>query len=108
MVWDYMVNFWYDVKYSVIDRMFAFLGYEPILPEPDRSDLLIYDEDNPAFVEITKIVVPREEDKVQLILVSKYLHDLPCIDTDIQGINSIVHLYGNPDLIEVINSDVLV
>lgn len=59
-----------------------------------------YDEDNPQYVSIGEIVVPTQRDKEQLLLALKYLHDC-YIDTDFYGVNSLVHLYLDPDKIKV-------
>lgn len=58
------------------------------------------EQDSPKYVTITKIVVPSERDKEQLLKAFKYLHDCD-IDTDYYAVNTIVHVYENPDLIEV-------
>ena len=55
------------------------------------------------WVNVTKIVVPTQEDKEQLLLASRYVHNLRNIDTDINGANVLAHLYIAPDLIEVAN-----
>lgn len=64
-----------------------------------------YDEklssDKQKWVTITKIVVPTEEDKQQLLAACKYIHDLSEIDTDILAVNTLAHLYHAPELIEV-------
>ena len=52
---------------------------------------------------LISIKVPTEYDKEQLLLAIKYLHDLRNIDTDYVMINTLVHLYHAPDLIEVSN-----
>jgi len=53
------------------------------------------------FVTISKILVPTERDKEQLLKAFKYLHDHGSIDTEYYAVNTIVHTYLNPDLIEV-------
>lgn len=60
-----------------------------------------YRENDNKWVKITKIVVPTQEDKVQLLLASEYIHNLRNIDTNINGANMIAHLYTHPDLIVV-------
>ena len=57
-------------------------------------------KDQQKFFRITKIVVPSEEDKRQLLLASEYIHDLD-VDTDVMAINYLAHLYTNPDIIVV-------
>lgn len=67
----------------------------------DRMDR--YDEskgDDQKWVTLTKIIVPTERDKEQLLAAIEYLHYCD-IDTDFLGVNYLVHLYTNPDLIEV-------
>jgi len=58
---------------------------------------------NQKWVKINKIVVESEHDKQQLLLALKYLHDGD-IDTDYMAVNSLVHMYENPDMIEVSNT----
>ena len=69
------------------------------------AELNRYDENKKSeeqkWVSISKILVPTLEDKQQLLAAFKYLHDLNEIDTDILAVNTIAHLYHNPDLIEV-------
>jgi hypothetical protein len=55
------------------------------------------------WVTITKIVVPTQYDKKQLLLASRYIHNLRNIDTDIHAVNLIAHLYQHPEWIEVSN-----
>jgi hypothetical protein len=98
-----LIDLWYDFKYHVIDRFFGLLGYEPIVEEPNSDGLVLFDEKNPKWVTIEKIVVPTEFDKEQLIRAFKYLHDNRTIDTDLLAVNTIVHMYQNPGLIVVDN-----
>lgn len=58
------------------------------------------DEKN-NYVTISKIIVPTERDKEQLLKAFRYLHDTWNIDTEYYAVNTIVHTYLNPDLIEV-------
>jgi hypothetical protein len=60
-----------------------------------------YNDTDNKWVTISKIVVPTQEDKDQLLLASRYIHNLRNIDTDINGANVLAHLYHNPDLIVV-------
>jgi hypothetical protein len=73
---------------------------------PDYSDMALWEEDvpqeNQKWVTITKIIVPTEYDKQQLLKAVKYIHDLRSIDTDYMAVNTISHLYCRPDLIEVV------
>lgn len=59
------------------------------------------DIDYGKYVGILKIIVDSEWSKHQLLLTSEYIHDLSQIDTEIKGVNTIAHLYLNPELIEV-------
>jgi hypothetical protein len=53
------------------------------------------------FVTITKITVPTEYDKQQLLTAFEYIHDLHCIDSDYHAVNTVMHMYRCPFLIEV-------
>ena len=69
-----------------------------------RFKMRVYDESKGAdqkWITITKIVVPTEEDKEQLLLASRYIHGLRNIDTSYMGANLIAHLYCQPELIVV-------
>ena len=48
-----------------------------------------------------KIIVKTEEDKNNLLKASKYIHDLRKLDTSIEMVNTIAHLYHAPFLIVV-------
>ena len=50
------------------------------------------------FVTITKITVPTEKDKEQLLRAFQYIHNLADIDTDFMAVNYIAHIYEDPDL----------
>ena len=94
-----------------IDKFFNWLGYEPIIKQKIDSGLVLWDDkwddrDNRddsiiPWVSITKIVVPTQYDKEQLLLGFEYIHNLPHIDTDIMSVNLIAHIYTHPDLIEI-------
>lgn len=59
-----------------------------------------YPEDENAPVNqvaITKIVVPTERDKEQLLLALRYIHDLRDIDTDYYAVNTIAHQHMVPE-----------
>lgn len=73
---------------------------KPIMIKYDES----ISSENQQYVTITKIIVPTQQDKEQLLEAFKYIHDLECIDTDYMAVNSIAHIYEHPDLIEVVNS----
>lgn len=53
------------------------------------------------FVTISKIIVPTERDKEQLLKALKYIHDSRCIDTEYYAVNTLTHIYNIPHLIEV-------
>ena len=57
------------------------------------------DGDN-SWVVIKEIRVASQHDKDQLLMALEYLHDC-YIDTDFLAVNSLVHLYTNPDKIIV-------
>lgn len=103
MIRDHLESAWCMVKYNVFDRILSYFGYEPKQYVPDSTWMWswAYDPDDPHYVEIVKIIVKDEANKKQLLLASKYLHDLRNIDTNLQAINTIVHLYEHPDLIEI-------
>lgn len=60
----------------------------------------VADEDQ-KYVTISKIVVPTEYDKAQLLEASNYIHNLQDIDSEYMAVNTIMHLYERPHLIEV-------
>lgn len=77
--------------------------YENINQKRNKyNDLERYNDDDPKFVTITKLVVPSERDKQQLLKAIEYLHDQN-IDTDYYAVNTLVHLYEHPEKIEVDN-----
>jgi hypothetical protein len=96
-----LIDLWFDFKYHVIDKFFALMGYEPIVPEPSTVGLVVFNELNPKWVTIEKIIVPTEFDKEQLLRAFKYLHDNRTIDTELMAVNAIVHMYQNPGLVFV-------
>lgn len=108
MIKERIEDFWYDFKSLIIDKVFRFLGYEPIIEEPNSEDMILFDESDPRFITIEQIVVPSEFDKAQLLLASEYLHDNRLIDTDLMAVNTLVHLYENPDIIVVKDTPVSV
>ena len=57
------------------------------------------DGDN-QFVRIDEIKVPTQYDKEQILMALQYLHDC-YIDTDFLAVNTLVHMYHNPDKIVV-------
>jgi hypothetical protein len=48
-----------------------------------------------------KIIVKTEQEKIDLLKASKYIHDLKGLDTSNDAVNTIAHLYLAPFLIEV-------
>ena len=62
-------------------------------PTDERQEL--------KFVTISKILVPTERDKEQLLKAFKYLHDHGFIDSEYYAVITIIHMYQNPDLIEI-------
>lgn len=71
----------------------------------ERVKLRRYDHrrkpENQLSVDLTRIVVPSEDAKQQLLAASRYLHDLREIDTHYFMVNTLCHLYMNPDLVVV-------
>lgn len=84
------------------EESFECYGYEEV-----TKNLKKFDDAKPTneqdFVSITKIVVPTEYDKEQLLLAFKYIHNLKTIDTDYMAVNTIAHMYQNEILIQVEN-----
>lgn len=72
--------------------------------EPTKR-LTKYDDklplDRQKYVEVTKIIVPNNHSKQQLLAASEYIHDLQSIDTDFHAVNLLAHLYTCPFLIKV-------
>lgn len=56
-----------------------------------------------------KIIVDSEQEKAELLEAIEYIHYLRCVDTDHSPmVNRLVHMYLAPELIEVINKDIVV
>ena len=53
------------------------------------------------WVNLKEIVVETERDKQQVLAAFKYLHDNFSIDTDFIAVNTLVHVYSNPDMVKV-------
>lgn len=71
---------------------------------PEDKEMNRYDDtkgDDQDWFNITEIVVPTKEDKEQLLLAFRYIHDLRDVDSDYMAVNTIMHLYSRPDLIKV-------
>lgn len=108
MIKERIEDFWYDFKRLTINKVFRFLGYEPIIEWANSEGLALFDDSNPCYITIEQIVVPSEFDKAQLLLAFEYLHDNRLIDTDLMAVNTIVHLYEQPDIIVVKDTSVSV
>lgn len=61
--------------------------------------------ENQKYISLTKIIVPTEYDKEQLLKALEYIHDLKEINTNYLAVNLLAHLHMRPDLIEVENSN---
>lgn len=57
-----------------------------------------------ADVGIAKIFVADQKSKDEVLKASKYLHDLPGINTDYTIVNQLCHLYLDPDSVTVIRT----
>lgn len=44
MIKERIEDFWYDFKSLIIDKVFRFLGYKPIIEEPSSEDMILFDE----------------------------------------------------------------
>ncbi|EKD89737.1 MAG: hypothetical protein ACD_33C00002G0029 [uncultured bacterium] len=51
-----------------------------------------------------KIIVDTVEEKNELLVASKYLHDLKNISSELGMVNLLMHLYTCPELIEVVQN----
>lgn len=75
-------------------------GWEVKQPEPeDVEGLDRYPEDgsNPFTPFVTKIVVPDEYARTQVMLALRHLHDNFSTDTGYMAVNYLVHLYADED-----------
>ena len=54
-----------------------------------------------TWPKIIKIIVDNEDSKQQLLKASEYIHNLYTINSDFMMVNTLMHLYMAPDLIEV-------
>lgn len=61
--------------------------------------------DNQKWVTISKIIVQTQHDKDELLKAFRYIHNLREIDVDYMAVNTIMHIYLTPELIEVIRED---
>jgi hypothetical protein len=53
------------------------------------------------WFKLKKIIVATEEDKEQLLLASRYIHDLRELDTGYMAVNYLAHLYMSPWMVVV-------
>lgn len=86
---------WLDTIYGYAYRLCDRLGLAIPYPEPeDVEGLVRYSKDgpNPFLPFVTKIVVPDEYSRHQVMLALRYLHDGD-IDTDYMAVNHLVHCY---------------
>lgn len=67
---------------------------------------LLTDEELPEGINIKSIIVGSEQDKEQLLLALKYLHDLRNIDTNLVAVNELVRMYRAPEYITVADDDI--
>ena len=87
--------------YNVIEGVKVQLeGIEVVEEEVEETGLLTYDQ-LPQGIDITSIEVSSEQDREQVLLAIKYLHDRRDIDTNLAAVNSLVHMYHVPDRIVV-------
>lgn len=79
--------------------------------ELEEYNMTKHSEKIPKYLNI-KIIADTEEDKIELINTSKYLHDFCvidkqgkyiCLDHDYIAINFLMHLYTSPEIIEIKN-----
>ena len=59
--------------------------------------------DNQKWVDITKIIVPSQFEKDELLKAFRYIHNLREVDPDYLAVNTLMHMYLEPDKIEVQN-----
>jgi len=90
---------WFMKKF--MKRLIKYYKYNKAWEEFD-----IWDSDKPQqeqkFIgHPIKITVKSKRDKDQLLLAFKYLHDNPIINTDYMAVNYLVHIYTDPDIIEI-------
>ena len=83
------------------------------IPKEEEEECWNYDENTrgmerysanetgETYITITRLVVPTQYDKEQLLMAIKYFHDNKTIDSDFKAVNTLIHLYETPDRIEV-------
>jgi hypothetical protein len=77
------------------------LGQMPeAFPDLNRYVDTIHSSEQKWF-QLKKIVVATEADKEQLLLASRYIHDMRELDTDYMAVNYLAHLYLAPWMIVV-------
>ena len=84
---------------KIIDSSFEAFDYDSVTEGMAR-----YDEsagDNQQWCTLTEIIVPTEQDKVQLLKAFNYIHNLREIDSDFLAVNTLMHMYQCPDKIKV-------
>lgn len=109
MKYNYFIEGSIEAKDSfAAERMIRVSDFKHIELSLEQEGLERWDENlletEQNFVTINSIVVPTEYDKQQLLLAFEYLHNLREVDTDYHAVNTIAHIYTNPDLIEVSNA----
>lgn len=70
-------------------------------PPPQSPYGLIRHDETDYILSPFRILVANEQDRQQLLALSKYIHDLREIDTDYQAVNAFAHLYLSPELIQI-------
>jgi hypothetical protein len=93
---QYSENDFAEAVYWRAARVCDIMGWS--IPEAEREDvegLDRYNEDDSlpdVYPRVTKIVVPDEYSRIQVMLALRHLHDSD-IDTDYMAVNEIVHCY---------------
>lgn len=92
---------------NLLNKILSRYGYVIVRDLPDNSGngLQKYISELSNYVTITKIIVPTERDKDQLLLASEYLHHISLIDSDYCAVNTLIHIYEDPDLIQISNQN---
>ena len=57
--------------------------------------------DNQQYVNISRVIVPSQQDKQQLLEALRYISELPNIDKSILAVNTLCQLANHPALIQV-------
>ena len=89
------------------DLYVSFFISEEALGSKPSEELVRYPEEGSTeesfLIDISEIIVPTNYDKEQLLLAFKYIHDIRPLDTNIIAVNSLAHMYRQPNKITVIN-----